>query len=290
MKQKYKHIQFTKRMLALIGVLNAIVDEYHEAGFILTLRQLFYQMVARGVAPNTEQSYNQIGETVNKAKLAGLIDWDAIEDRTRAFRGPARWRSPGDIMSSAVKSFHMDMWENQDRRVYAIIEKEALAGVFAPVCRELDVPMLSARGYPSGSVLREFASRLPLGYLHVFLHFGDHDPSGIDMSRDLQERLEMFGEGVDIQFERIALNMDQIEEVKPPPNPAKLSDSRAKAYIKRFGPHSWELDALDPRYLQELAREHIVQHMDTEQWAARVQHVESKRKKLSFIRSMFFKE
>lgn len=78
----------------------------------------------------------------------------------------------------------------------------------------------------------------------VILHLGDHDPSGIDMTRDISDRLELFG--ADVEVKRIALNWDQIDEFTPPPNPAKLSDSRAGAYIAEYGDESWELDALEP--------------------------------------------
>ena len=86
----------------------------------------------------------------------------------------------------------------------------------------------------------------------VILHLGDHNPSGKDMTRDIADRLELFGADVDVQ--RIALNRDQIDEFNPPPNPAKLSDSRASAYIEEFGTESWELDALEPKVLTNLIR------------------------------------
>lgn len=291
MKQRYMNFPFTKRRRAFIGILNSIVEDYAAAGFILTVRQLFYQMVSRGLIENTEKTYKQVCDTVNKAKLAGMIDWDAIEDRTRSFRGVQRWDSAGQIIRSAEKGFHMDMWETQLHRVYAIIEKEALSGVFMPVCNRYDVPLLSARGYPSGSVLRQFAVNNMVDYhgVTVFLHFGDHDPSGIDMSRDLEERLRLFGEGSAMKFHRVALNMEQILEVKPPPNPAKLTDSRAQSYIRQYGQHSYELDALDPRYLQELIGERISEYIDMEQWEKRKSLIERQRAKLSLIRRIYFR-
>lgn len=264
MKQWYCDFPFKKSTLAMIRMVNAIVDEYAALGLKLTLRQIFYQLVSRGVIPNTEQSYDSTGKTVNNGKLAGMIDWDAIEDRTRMFRSKQRYTSPADLMDIAERSYHIDLWKDQDKRVFVIIEKEALYGVFQPVCFGLDVPLLAARGYPSGSVLRDFAQRQMLPNSHqtiVFLHFGDHDPSGIDMSRDLEDRLTMFGKDCDIEFHRIALNMNQVKEHKPPPNPAKVTDSRYASYLKTYGHESWELDALDPRTLQGMTRRHISNHM-----------------------------
>lgn len=262
MKQHYQDFPFKRRTRALIDVINAIVDEYAAIDLTLTLRQIFYQLVSRGLIPNTEQSYNAIGVTTNQAKLAGLVDWDAIEDRTRKFRGKTRYGGIEDLMENAQGGYHLDLWDTQTNRTFVIIEKEALYGVFAPVCFHYDVPLLAARGYPSGTVLRHFAQHQILPNAHqdiVILHFGDHDPSGMDMSRDLEERLKLFGEDATIVFKRIALNMDQINVLKPPPNPAKITDSRYDNYVKKYGQSSWELDALDPRSLQKLAEEHVLE-------------------------------
>lgn len=263
MKQHYVSFPFKKRTFALVEVINAIVDEYASYDLTLTLRQIFYQLVSRDLIRNTEQNYNMVGVVTNQGKLMGLIDWDAIEDRTRRFRGKQRYNGVEDIMENAHGGFHMDMWSGQPQRVFVIIEKEALYGVFAPPCFACDAPLLAARGYPSGSVLREFAKNQIVPYWvgamqkTVILHFGDHDPSGMDMSRDLEERLRLFSEDAEIDFERIALNMDQIDELKPPPNPAKVTDSRYANYVKKFGTSSWELDALNPRHLQQLVFENI---------------------------------
>lgn len=80
------------------------------------------------------------------------------------------------------------------------------------------------------------------------------------MSRDIQDRLSFFGAGTVV--ERIALNMAQVEEYAPPPNPAKLTDSRVDDYIAKFGEESWELDALDPATLNGLITEHIERYLN----------------------------
>ncbi len=293
MKQFYQNFPFQKPTLALIGVLNAIVEEYMEAGFVLTVRQLYYQMVARGIIENTERSYKKITNTVNQAKLAGLIDWDALEDRTRRFVERSAWKNAAHIMHNTAQGFHMNMWQNQGRRACVVIEKEALYGVFSGVCHELDVPLLCARGYPSGSVLREFAKYTMIPACKhdwIVLHFGDHDPSGIDMSRDLEERLRLFSEyRVAMDFKRIALNMDQIEEHDPPPNPAKTTDARFDEYYRLYGSASWELDALDPKLLQQLAQDKIKEQIDQDAWAEREIEIEDVRKRLTAVKNLFFR-
>jgi len=148
------------------------------------------------------------------------------------------------------------------------VEKEALAGVVAKAAERQDVPWFSCRGYVSQSELWGAAQRL-IGYEDdgqdvLILHLGDHDPSGIDMTRDIEDRLELFGCSATVR--RIALNMDQVQRYNPPPNPAKLTDSRVGAYLRDYGHQSWELDALDPATMDELITSHIVEQRDDARW------------------------
>lgn len=290
-KEQYREAKFKPLTLVLIDTMNVIVSEYMAQGFVLTVRQLYYQLVARGHIENTEASYNKITETVNNARLGGFMDWDAIEDRTRAFNTRARWHSGGHILASVADQFHMDMWARQECRPFVIVEKEALAGVLEPICRELDIPLLAARGYPSVSVLRDFAKRvlLPLKGKQTFqlLHLGDHDPSGIDMTRDLIERLELLTYGRHVGLSRLALNMDQVEEQQPPPNPAKTTDTRFRAYQEEYGDESWELDALQPAYLTGLIQEAVDEFRDEDIWAEDEAHIEDVKARLTVIAEAF---
>lgn len=290
MQQTYKHINFRSDALALLDVIHVIVEDYTAQGYRLTVRQLYYQLVARDVIANTERSYKRITGLVNDGRLAGLIDWDAIEDRTRSFITRPRWHSGAEILDSAAAGFHMDMWANQPSRVFCIVEKEALAGVLERACRKYDVPLLAARGYPSSTVVREFCQTLlELPYeqeIHI-LHLGDHDPSGIDMTRDLRDRIDLFMEGRRTSLMRIALTMDQVSAENPPPNPAKITDSRFSSYMRRYGRSSWELDALSPEYLSNLVGAHISEHVDEEAWEKRLASIEAVKKKLKKLSKDF---
>jgi len=290
-KEFYQSTNFRPESLALIETINEIVDDYVEQGYRLTVRQLYYQLVSKAIVENTERSYKKITGLVNDGKLAGLIDWDAIEDRTRDFIRRQRWASGAEVLKAAADGFHMDMWEGQKHRVFVIVEKEALAGVLERSCRQFDVPLLAARGYPSGTVLREFGEEdlIPCcdgKQTPIILHFGDHDPSGIDMSRDLSERCRLFmtGEPGGLlpgkMFQRLALNMDQIEEQKPPPNPAKVTDSRFDGYQAKFGEESWELDALKPQYLNELVSTNVTNFIDQKVWKDRLGEIDSIKKRI----------
>lgn len=147
------------------------------------------------------------------------------------------------------------------------VEKEALANVVGRVAEELDVPYFCCRGYVSQSEMWGAAQRFKryqkAGKTCVLIHLGDHDPSGIDMSRDIQERLTLFGvDEEEFVFRRIALNRDQINLYNPPPNPAKITDSRSTSYINTFGNESWELDALEPKVLHDLITQNVSEFMD----------------------------
>lgn len=272
MKQAYIEKTFRPASLELIEIIDSIIEDYQAQGYMLTTRQLYYQLVARDIIPNTLQEYKRVAGLINDAKLAGLLDWDAIEDRTRDFVRQTRWSSPEQILKAACDSYHVDHWIGQEHRVFCIVEKEALVGVLERVCRRFDVPLLAARGYPSGTVLREFVEEdvLPAlsdGQRPIVLHLGDHDPSGIDMTRDLQERLMLFAFG-DVEVQRIALTMDQVEEQRPPENPAKTTDSRFEGYLREYGTSSWELDALSPQYLDKLVAGHINRYIEDGKWEA----------------------
>jgi hypothetical protein len=269
----YVEHNFQQSSLDTIDQANAIIHEYLEQGFSLTLRQLYYQMVARDLIPNSMRSYKRLGSILNDARLAGVVDWLAIEDRTRGLVGNTHWDGPDEIIEAAVQSYAIDKWDGQPHRVEVWVEKDALSGVIARACVPLDVDYFSCRGYTSASEMWRAARRLrryyDRGQIPVVIHLGDHDPSGIDMTRDIAERLSLFSD-LYIEVDRIALNMDQVEEYDPPPNPAKITDSRSDGYIMRFGGQSWELDALQPAMLRDLIEDAVLQYRDDDLWEAAV--------------------
>lgn len=272
-KITYIEKNFRSATLATIATANRIIEEYTAQGFDLTLRQLYYQMVARGHIENSERSYKNFGNVIDDGRLAGLIDWDRIVDRTRNLRANGHFRDPSQVMEAAVNSYQIDKWARQPNRVEVWVEKDALVGVIDGVCRRLDVPYFACRGYSSQSEMWAAGQRLArwrrLKQTPIILYLGDHDPSGIDMTRDVTDRLQLFAGGISV--DRLALNWDQVETYNPPPNPAKLTDSRADAYIAEFGLSSWELDALDPATLAGLIESSVVALRDDRLWAEAVE-------------------
>lgn len=284
MRECFKSFNFKPDTLTMIKKANSIIQELMAAGYTLTLRQLYYQLVSRDIIANKQTEYKRLGSILNDARLAGLIDWDSIEDRTRNLESVGHWSTPEGIINACAQSFRIDKWETQPCRVEVWVEKDALVGVLEKACRKLDVAWFSCRGYTSQSELygagKRLAEYISAGQEPIIIHLGDHDPSGIDMTRDIKERLSMFAEE-EIEVRRIALNMDQIEQYSPPPNPAKITDSRFEGYQRTHGEESWELDALTPQIIDDLITSEVEGFIDHDKMQDAEEEEAEHRKKLA---------
>lgn len=332
----YQDRRFSEDKLLAISRANRICEQWADQGYDLTVRQVYYQFVQRNWLSNTVRSYNWLKDLINDARMAGLIDWDHIVDRTRNLAYLAHFNDPAHALRKAKDRYQIDMWARQPTRVEVWVEKEALAGVVGQAALAHDCAYFSCRGYTSQSEMWGAAQRIG-GYLRkgqnvTVLHLGDHDPSGMDMSRDIIDRLELFIRKDDVRLlseamwkaaeqagyghyqtfrdfpdefqakmtammrkaedswgkfnvHRIALNMDQIYEYAPPPNPAKVSDSRFRKYAEEFGDDSWELDALDPATLDALIQAHIEELKDSERWNRDVRRMETERALITAVSS-----
>lgn len=280
---RYEHFNFTSKTQDVIENAEQILQEYKADGYTLTLRQLYYQFVARDLLPNSDASYNRLGEIITRARLAGEISWTSIEDRGRGINA---WQIDEDeqsVLSGIEYGLALDFWERQDKYVEVWVEKEALASVIERPASNWRVPYMSCKGYLSASEAwragRRFRKARHEGRECTIIHLGDHDPSGIDMTRDVTRRIEQFAEG-SVDVRRIALNMPQIEQFDPPPNPTKLSDSRAGDYIEKFGYTSWELDALPPREIGRLIENEISSLVDADVWQETQDEEDERRERL----------
>lgn len=272
MKYAYKEQNFQERTWVVINRAIEILEFEYGRGYVLTLRQLYYKFVKNNWLENCKQSYDRLGSIMNDARLAGLVDWDWMEDRTRNLMGVPTFGSPSEAIESVVKRYAIDLWDRQEARVEVWVEKDALIDVIRQACVPLRVDFFSCRGYTSQSEMRSAGVRLmdyaSRGQTPVIIHAGDLDPSGVDMSRDIEERLRLFmeEEGYMLSFERVALNPDQIERFQLPPNWAKLTDGRAKKYVEEYGDKSWELDALDSEDLREMVTNAVLAWRDEDYW------------------------
>jgi hypothetical protein len=309
-KRAYVWKNFNDTAMQVIVRADALAAQYAADGYDLTLRQMYYQFVARDWFPadrrywwdgdnrrwvhdpadlratgNAEPNYKWLGKLINDARLAGFIDWEHITDRTRNLERLAMWNSPAEILDAVAAQYRTNLWLDQDCYVEVWVEKEALAGVVARPSERWFVPYFSCRGYVSQSEMWSASQRLIRkekdGKETHIIHLGDHDPSGIDMTRDIRDRLALFGSSVEVH--RIALNMDQIEALNPPPSPAKLTDSRSTDYIERFGDDSWELDALDPATLDTMIDDEIRRYVNMARWNRDTADMERERTELTAV-------
>jgi hypothetical protein len=246
-----------------------IMEEYEQQGFTLTLRSLFYQFVSRNLLPNTQADYKRLGTIIADGRRGGHLDWSLLEDRTRSLRSLPTWRDPAERIASAAENYREDIWSRQPYYVEVWLEKDALLGVIEGVCDEWRVPYFSCRGGVSDSEMYNAGHRcraaIKRGQTPVVLGMWDHDPSGLDMSRDVHDRLELFTKR-EVPVRRLALNFDQTTGL--PPNPAKETDGCYASYARLYGDESFELDALDPTFIAELIRDEVTSLIDAPAWDA----------------------
>lgn len=278
-KQHFKSHNFRGVSDRLIEQADSILDEMAEEGYTLTLRQLYYQFVARDIIPNSEKSYKSLSKLITKAREAGLIAWDAIEDRNRAFKDYNYDEDINNVLYGLEGFIHYDLWARQDNYVEVWVEKDALVNVVERPAKRFRVPYMACKGYLSASHAwragQRFREKMEEGKDCVLIHLGDHDPSGLDMTRDNQDRLDLFA-GYGVEVRRIALNIDQVRKYNPPPNPAKFEDPRANDYVRLHGKTSWELDALAPRVIDKMISDEIQSLITDEKSWAELQEQEAK--------------
>ncbi len=298
--------KFQQDALLIIASANRVIENYRKQGYTLTLRGLYYQFIAEDLfsddwidedynlrnrldprTKNTVKNYKRLGSLINDARLAGLIDWEGIEDRMRDLSERPHWDGPKEFMESVIPQYHIDLWADQKSYVEVWGEKDAISNILEKACKPLDVPFFVCRGNTSQSEMWQAAQRIgkriEQGRKAVILHVGDHDPTGVDMTRDIRDRLTRFCEYdvADVPtVVRIGLTMDQILELNPPPNPVKATDSRSTKYVEEFGSECWELDAMKPDYLVSLVHDRILDYLDVVRFNARIRKESLERKEM----------
>lgn len=291
----------------LLGHAVEVAKDYQKAGYDLTLRQLYYQLVSQALIPNSNPSYKRLGNTLGEARLGGNFDMDLLVDRGRNAQGSKQSEcklNVGTALEEAERwlcalphwAVSVDRWYGQPLHVSVWVEKDALSGVFQKPCDALGVGMFACKGYPSHSALWQWLKKLSEAYKAskggladgfedpdplleaVVLYFGDHDPDGWQIPRSAEEAINIFvrAHNLDvprIRFERLGLNMSQIQKYNPPPFPAKTTSSRYASYHKEHGTNdAWELDALDVKVLDKLIRDNVARYWDQslyEEWQRR---------------------
>lgn len=297
----YAPQRFTDAAHDVIAQAEAFCDQYAAQGYQLTLRQLYYRFIATDAFPesrrdavsgtkNTERNYKWLGDLVSKARVGGLIDWSHITDRGRETTGgDSGWSSPESAMRSITYAYGITHWDGQPEYIEVWVEKDALSQVVEQVAGRWDVMSFACKGSPSTSAMHDAARRLRTrenaGRKTTVIYLGDHDPTGIDISRDIADRLALFRSTAVV--DRIALNWDQITDDLPP-SPVKVTDSRTNGYIDQFGTEEcWELDAMEPQALDALIDAAIQAHLDHGLRQARLDREEREREQLTAIQDNF---
>lgn len=306
-KIRYEDRSFTAAGLSVVHQADAICTQYAEQGLRLTLRQLYYRFIATDAFPderyftdgkrtpgnpsgtgtkNCQQNYKWLGDLVADGRVSGLVDWEHIEDRGReSAGGDFGWRDPASALDSIATQYGITHWDGQPEHVEAWVEKDALVDVIARAAQPLDVSYTACKGSPSHSLVHDAALRLRMferrGITTTILYLGDHDPTGLDIPRDIQERLALFGSECTVK--RIALTMDQVRQYDPPPNYAKATDSRFDGYVDLYGTDCWELDALEPQVLTDLVDREIRGYLDEDLRRGRLEQEERERAELTAV-------
>ncbi|MEE8608955.1 MAG: hypothetical protein V3S55_15230 [Nitrospiraceae bacterium] len=283
----YRAHRFNSAAQTTVDQANEIIREMREQGYVLTLRQLYYQFVARDLIPNENREYKRLGRLVTRARESGVMDWQAIEDRDRSAYGTNTEEDPTQVIDGIEHGLVFDQWARQDTYLEVWVEKSALEGVVARPCNRFHVTYMACRGYLSASAAwrsgLRFQNAIADGKRPVLIHLADHDPSGLHMTEDNRDRLQMFAEDYDVEVRRLALNMDQVELYDPPPNPAKQTDSRYRSYAEAYGQECWELDALNPMVLDTIIEDAINEYRDADLWNDVLDEQEEVRKPLAAL-------
>lgn len=273
-------MDFQRKTLDLFAAVNAILGQYEGP---LTLRQVFYRLVAAQQLENTRAAYCGLSKHLVNARLAGIVDDSRIVDRVRNTLRVPCWNDLPDFLETVRQSYRREKWTRQPYALEVWCEKDAVAGVLQPVTDRYEVLLFPCRGYDSYSALKDAGERIRrAGRPTVVLYLGDFDPSGQDMPRDIRDRLTRdFGATFDLRV--IALTREQVDEHDLPQNFAKRTDSRAAAFIARHGDIAVELDALPPNVLQALVREHLDQFFDVTAFAEEVAREQDEQKRLDAL-------
>lgn len=278
-----------------------IVDRYRDLGYRLTLRQLHYQLVVKNWIINHDTAYKKLGVILDDCRYSGIIDWDSIEDRGRIPHLPYYAEGPTESIVDMRDDFYrINRQQGQDEIVELWTEKDALSGILTMSTEKYHINLCVNKGYTSSSAAYRAYKRifeyLRVGKLVTILYFGDHDPSGLDMVRDIRDRLYFFMrnghyaevfKSVDVDrvlsIRPIGLTMEQIKKYKLPPNPTKLTDTRTAAYVEQFGTTCWEVDALEPTVLTAIVEENIEGIIDIQLYDEMMEKEEKDRAKLTKI-------
>ncbi len=275
-----------KKLPGYEQIVEEALEVFKQYDSALTLRQLYYRLVSKRLIPNTINSYKRLSRIMVKAREQRDVPVNCLEDRSRRIlgRGDTGYASAEEFLRRRItglkesyKEFTLLMWDDQPNYVIVSLEKDALSRLMSDIANQYSVRTFPTRGYPSFTYVNRMATYIRnrlKGKPTVVLYFGDFDPSGIDIERDLDDRLRKYDAG-DFKVIRIALTKDQIQQYDLPPMPVKRSDARSEGFLESYGDQSVELDALDPNTLKLMVAQSIASNIDLDLWSKKEERIES---------------
>ena len=294
MSSKRKRGGLSDASLEYVKTVNDILKELKEH-WPLTLRQVYYQLVARGFVQNNLRAYQKLSRILTKARLLKLVSWDTIEDRSRQTLYSAGWDDATDFVEDEVKDFlkgyRRSLLQSQSYALELWIEKDALSRVCHRIAFDYCVPVIVAKGFSSVTYVHEGRKRIEQNYMQGkltrILYLGDFDPSGWSMLPAILDTLQNEMKlGDQVQGIRVALTKGQVAQFRLPTSPdaIKKRDTRAKKFVQEFGDVAVELDALPPLTLEQLIREAIENNLDMSKFEAESVREEEERNRLETLR------
>lgn len=254
------HIKRTRRTRAAMDDLRQAIIDITNAHRPVTVRQVFYRLVSAGLIDKTETEYKAtVCRLTLELRESGALAWTDFSDETRWIIGSRSYDGLGEALRDAARSYRRSLWTDAGVRVQIWLEKLALAGIVSQTTDAWGVPLYVSRGYASASYLHAAAGEIASHGVPVYIYLlSDYDPSGVNLSEQVERRLRQFAPKAEIIFERVAVTPGQIALYNLPTRPTKRTDSRAAS----FGDESVELDAIAPADLREMVEDAIVGHVD----------------------------
>jgi hypothetical protein len=275
-----------KRTRSQIEAVCDAIQRVVSAHYPMTVRQVFYQLVKLHLIEKTERDYNDVVvRLLTKLRLDGELPWQWIADSTRWMRKPTTYDDIEDALRETADSYRRALWRDHDVYVEVWLEKEALAGVLLAVTAQWDVPLMVTRGFASLSYLHSAAETIASVNKPTYLYyFGDYDPSGVEIDRNIERRLRQFLAPDDgsMTFERVAVTPEQIRAYDLPTRPTKRTSHGRGLHHG----DSVEVDALDPDDLRRLVEDRIVRHVDPQRLRVHQAAEDSERELLGGLPAM----
>lgn len=249
-RYSYKMREDTRR------IREGIISIFQDIGRTMTVRQVFYQAVSKGIVPKDEtKGYNLIQRNLLEMRRYGHLPYSFVADVSRRWMKPTTYNGLDDALDNWMNYYRQDVWARQPERVEIWLEKEALSSIFYEVTNRYDIPLFLARGFSSESFLYDAAEMIKeIGKPTYIYFFSDYDPSGVALCNQVEKMLPRFG--AEIIFERAALDPWQIETFDLPTRPTKKT-----THSRGFEGNSVELDALHPDILHQLIEVKIQNHI-----------------------------